>query len=130
MRFDVKSEVDVAYTLAPGAYNANIDGEAVDLKGYNAAAVAIIAGTVTDGQHTFVVEESDDGINFAPVNAQFLDGIFEIVDSNNDQSVQIVGYHGMKRYIRVSVSVTGATTGGNYAVIVLKGSPRHRGVAV
>lgn len=130
MRFDVKSEVDLEYSLAPAVYNADTNGAAVDLKGYNAAAVAIIAGTVTDGQHTFVIEDSDDGVNFSAVNAQFLDGVINVVDATNDQSVQMVGYYGMKRYIRVVVSITGAITGGAYTAVVLKGSPRHKGVAV
>jgi hypothetical protein len=110
----------VAQTLVPAARTASETGTGVDLAGYHAASIYIVAGTIADGTHTPVVQESDDNVTFTDVAAEDLQGTLANIASN---TVQEIGYIGSKRYIRVNVNVTGATTGGVYAAFVVRGRP-------
>ncbi len=116
----LSSRISVAQTLVPAVRTASATGAGVDLAGYHAAAVYIVAGTVTDGTHTPVVQESDDNVTFTNVAAEDLQGSLANIASN---TVQEIGYIGNKRYIRVNVTVSGATTGGVYGAFVVRGRP-------
>lgn len=120
MQFDIKSNIDVAESLAPAAYTGNATGSSVDLQGFHAAAFLIVAGAITDGTHTVSAEESDDGTTWTAVDAADLDGSFVALTTG---AVQKVGYKGAKRYVRAKTTVTGATTGGVYTVSVLRARP-------
>lgn len=114
----LSSRISVATTLAPAVRTAAATGVAVDLAGYHAAAIEALVGTITDGTHTLTVQESDDGTTWADVATADLQGSFTALASG---TVQEVGYIGGKRYIRVNAAVTGATSGGAYAVAVVRG---------
>lgn len=114
----LSSRISAAQSLTPAARTASATGTGVDLAGYHAVAIYIVAGTITDGTHTPVVQESDDNITFTNVAAEDLQGTLANIASN---TVQEIGYIGSKRYIRVNVNVTGATTGGVYAAFVVRG---------
>lgn len=112
-------------TLVPATRTANSTGTGVDLAGYHAAAIYVVAGTITDGTHTPVVQESDDNSIFADVAAEDLQG--SLVDITSD-SVQEIGYIGNKRYIRVNVAASGTTNGGTYGAFVVRGRSSSRPV--
>lgn len=95
----------------------------MDLRGYESATVLIESGTITDGTHTPKLQESDDNTTYTDVAAGDLIGSFSNIANN---SIQEVGYKGTKRYIRVAVTVTGATTGGVYGATVVRGHPRSK----
>lgn len=116
----LSSRISVAQSLTPAARTANADGTGVDLAGYHAASVYVVAGTITNGTHTPAVQESDDNVTFAAVAAGDLQGSLANIASND---VQEIGYIGSKRYIRVAVTVAGATTGGVYGAFVVRGRP-------
>lgn len=118
---DLKNNISVATTIAPAAYTANTTGGTVDLLGYEAVAIEAIVGTITDGTHSLTVEHSDDGTTWVAVPAGELQGSFVNLTSNTNQEV---GYIGFKRYIRVNTTVSGATSGGVYAVTVVRGYPK------
>lgn len=120
---DMKTEFDVVQSVVPtGNRNASVNGASVDLANYDAATAVITAETITDGTHTPTIEESDaSGSGFTTVAAADLIGSLVAITAN---SVQRVGYRGKKRYIRVVVTVAGATTGGKYAGVVVRGMPR------
>ncbi|MBC7193872.1 hypothetical protein [Marinobacter sp.] len=122
---DLYNNLSVATTLAPAARTANANGSAVDLQGYEGALIQAIVGTITDGTHSLTVEESADGATWTAVAAADLQGSFANLVSNTNQKV---GYLGTKRYIRVNAAVTGATSGGVYAVVVLRGNSRKHPV--
>lgn len=123
---DLKSNVDVAVSLAPAARSASANGAAVDLQGFDAAIATAHFGNWTDGSHTPSLEESDDGSSFTAVAADDLQGAFAAVTSAaGNSSVQRVGYLGRKRYVRAVMTVSGATTGAVAAVAVVRGVP-HR----
>jgi len=118
---DLYNNLNVVATLAPAARTAAGTGTAVDLQGYEGALIQAVVGTITDGTHTLTVEESADGTTWTAVAAANLQGSFANLASNVNQKV---GYLGTKRYIRVNATVSGATTGGVYAVAVVRGNPR------
>lgn len=121
----LSSRISVVQSLVPAARTANATGTGVDLAGYHTAAIYVVAGTITDGTHTPVVQESNDNVTFTDVAADKLQGALVAITSN---SVQEVGYIGSKRYIRVNATVTGATTGGVYAAFVVRGRASSRPV--
>jgi len=126
---DMYHNISPAISLAPAARTANEAGAAVDLAGFYGALVVIETGTITDGTHTFVVEESADGTNWAPVDDKELLGTEPVVEADDSNKAFRIGYLGDKRYIRVAVSVSGASNGGVYSAVVLRGFPRHAPVA-
>jgi hypothetical protein len=118
---DLKNNISVVTTLTPSAKTASVTGDTADLHFYEAVAIEAIVGTITDGTHSLTIEESTDGVTFSTVSADFLQGSFSNLASN---SVQEIGYLGDKRYIRVNATVTGATSGGTYTVVVVRSRSR------
>jgi hypothetical protein len=114
----------------------------VDLAPYNAATVYIVAGTWTDGTHTFQIQESSDNSTFTAVNSTDLVAWsatsatnFYPAKQGNAQPTAIssaatavnqrIGYIGGMRYLRVVTTVTGSpVTGAAYDVFIITGEPR------
>ncbi|MFZ5762840.1 MAG: hypothetical protein ACOY8P_07950 [Thermodesulfobacteriota bacterium] len=118
---DLKSNIKPEVTIAPaGNRNASVNGTGIDLQGFHSAAVTFAPATITDGTHTPKLQESDDNSTFTDVAAADQLGTLAALASD---TVQTVGYKGGKRYIRGVVTVAGATTGGIYAAMVIKGHP-------
>lgn len=123
---DIKQTQDVQNSLAPAARTASDNGTGIDLANFASATVAFVVGTITDGTHTPSVEESDDNSTFTAVAAADLIGTLAALASNTNQRV---GYRGSKRYIRAVSTVAGATTGGVYAAVVIRGDGRKQPTA-
>ncbi|PWV66006.1 hypothetical protein [Plasticicumulans acidivorans] len=117
---DQSQNLSVAASLVPAARTATANGTGIDLQGFRAATVIVSAGTITDGTHTPKVQESDDNSAWTDVDAADLTGLLVAIIS---ASVQEVGYRGLKRYLRVVSTVSGATTGGVYSASVIRGQP-------
>ncbi|MEW2635942.1 hypothetical protein AB0903_30970 [Streptomyces sp. NPDC048389] len=119
----------VQRTLAPAARTATANGTTVDRAAdgarYQDALVVIDVGVVTDGTHTFAVEESADGSDWAAAADADLQGAEPAVTSSNDDTVYEIGYTGAARYLRVAVTVAGATTGGIYSAAVVLSNARR-----
>ena len=123
---DIKQIEDVQNSLTPVARTATTNGSGVDLSGFHSATVAFVVGTITDGTHTPSVQESDDNSAFTAVAAADLIGTLAALASSTNQRV---GYRGIKRYLRAVTTVSGATTGGVYAGVVIRGDARKAPVA-
>jgi hypothetical protein len=123
---DIKQNQDVQNSLAPAARTATANGSGVDLANFASATVAFSVGTITDGTHTPKVQESDDNSTFTDVGAADLIGTLAALASNVNQRV---GYRGTKRYVRAVTTIAGATTGGVYAGVVIRGDARKQPVA-
>jgi hypothetical protein len=121
MKQDLKNNFNYAQSVTPAARIASVNGTGVDLSNYNSNAVVLLPGTITDGSHTPKLQESDDNATFTDVAASDQIGSFALLTSNTTQKV---GYIGTKRYIRVVVTVAGATTGGVYGALVVLGDAR------
>lgn len=123
----LSKNVTVSPSLNPAArVNGTTNGTGVDLRGYDSAMLCVAFGAYTDGTHTPSVQHSVDNSTFTTVSASDLEGAFAAVSSAAGQNaVQSVGYIGSNRYVRVVMTVTGATTGALSAAFVAAGSP-HR----
>ncbi|MDX1489403.1 MAG: hypothetical protein R3268_14430 [Acidiferrobacterales bacterium] len=123
---DLKSNLLAAQSLAPAAVTASANGTGVDLRGFDSAQVIIDAGAWTDGTHTFEVQESDDDATYTAVADTELDGTEPVIDgAADDDQVYTIGYKGGSRYLRVAVTVSGATSGAVYGAMIQRGHP-HR----
>lgn len=118
---DLYSNLSAATTLAPAARTANATGTTVDLQNFDGALIQALVGTITDGTHSLTVQESADGTTFTDVDAADMQGSFAALASGTNQKV---GYLGSKRYVRVNAGVSGATSGGVYGVLVVRGAAR------
>ncbi|MEU6010932.1 hypothetical protein [Streptomyces sp. NPDC047453] len=125
---DAYSNTAARVALAASVRSASTNGTSVDRAGggalYQDALILVHAGTITDGTHTIDVQESDNDSTWTPVAASQLQGSKPALVAADSGKVLAIGYKGTRRFLRVSVSVTGVTTGGTYGVIVLLGSPR------
>lgn len=120
---DARGDQVVSTSLGPAARTASANGTGVDLANVGSATVHFIVGTITDGTHTPKVQESDDNSSFSDVAAADQVGTLAALASNTNQKV---GYIGSKRYIRAVSTVSGATTGGVYAAVVVTGDVRKQ----
>ncbi|WP_330349577.1 hypothetical protein [Streptomyces sp. NBC_00582] len=126
---DAYNNLLVKNSLTPAARTASANGTTVDRAEdssmFEDALVVIPVGTVTDGTHTFEVQDSDDGTSWAAVADTYLQGTEPAVTSSTDETVYELGYKGLKRYLRVITTVTGSpSTGGLYAAQVVLSNPR------
>lgn len=121
---DLYNNVSVAQTLAPAARTASANGAGVDLAGYGSAVVVVETGTITDGTHTIEMQESDDNSTFTAVADTNLQGTEPTIGAADNNKVYKIGYLGNKRYLRVAVTVAGATSGGVYGAHVVRGAAR------
>lgn len=116
-------------SVAPALINATATGSAVDTKGYEGVTVVIDAGVRTDGTHTPKLQETIEdpaspgnplASGWADVAAADLLGSFAAITSN---TLQWVGYRGVKRFVRVVVTVVAGATGATYGAVVVVGLP-------
>lgn len=124
---DMVSNTSVTPTLLPAArVTGTATGLAVDLRGYDAAMISVAFGAYTDGTHTPALHHSADGTAYTVVAASDLQGSFTAVNSvAGGGTVQSVGYIGPARYVRIVMTVSGATSGALSAASVVCGRPRH-----
>lgn len=126
-RLDIRNAVAVDQTIAPGNHTGgNSTGSGVDLANANAAAVLFSIGTVTDAAFTFAIEHAEDDGSGSPdtweaVDTDDLEG--DIPDLSAANTEVTVGYHGIRRHLRV-VATDGGTGDANFGVSVL--THRHR----
>lgn len=89
--------------------------------GFTSALLVVLAGTITDGTHTVIVQDSDDGSAWGAAATGDVQGPAATLTSANSNTVAELGYTGGKRYVRASVTTTGATTGGTLGAVVVLG---------
>lgn len=123
----------VRHTIAPATRtNGTHDGAAVDRAasgGAEEALVAVLAGTITDGSHAVAVEDSDNGTSgWAVVPAGQIQGTVPTVLAADDDRVFEFGVSASRRFLRVAITTTGATTGGVIGAVIVLGDLRHNPV--
>lgn len=133
MQYDMHHNVKDVLALAPQniAGDGTVNGPVIDLNNFDSAELEALAGAITDGTHTVVLEE-DDNVGFAsPTAVAALDilGSLPVFTSAEANTSKRFGYRGHQRYIRVSITSTGVTTGGFFAGGGMLGHPRHAPVA-
>lgn len=128
---DLHNKCLVANALAAATLTTGTtSGIIVDTASFEALEFVLQSGTITDGAFAVTLEEGDDsGLSDAAdvVAAEMLgDASFAATD---DDSVKRVGYIGKKRYVRLKIVATGATTGGPFAAMGLLAFGAHQPVA-
>ena len=126
---DLANNVAAVQAVAPAVLAATNTSAAIDLQGFESAAVIINTGAIVSaGDFTAKLQESDtttDG-DFTDVVAANLVGSFPA--SLVADSVVKVGYVGSKRYLRTVITKNSGTSIAAGAVI-LKGNAHSRPVA-
>ena len=109
--------------------NGTATGTAVDLHenldASRSALIVVFAGTMTDGSVAVTLEESADNSAWSTVAAPDLQGTAPTVASTDDDKVFELGYVGSKRYLRVKAVTSGATSGGTFGAVIVRGYPRR-----
>lgn len=117
-------------TVQTGATN----GIAVDTNVFNnnfrEVLFVITSGTLTDGSYAVTVEESDSsGSGYAAVDSGRVQGSLPTFAATDDAVVNSFGIRPTKRYVRLVVTATGATTGGVLSATAILGGGGNRPVA-
>lgn len=118
--------------------NGTVNGTTVDktdpsggVDGFTSVLFVISATTLTDGTHTVTVQDSDDGTTYATAAIADVFGTptsSVALTSANSNSITELGYDGFKRYCRVQLVVSGATTGGTLGAVAILGGETSRPV--
>lgn len=104
-----------------------VNGTAVDcgIYGNNFRDVlfTVISGTLADGTYAVTVEESDaSGSGYAAVDASRVLGTLPSFAATDDNVWLSFGVRPTKRYVRIVVTPTGATTGGPFTATAVLGN--------
>ena len=86
-------------------------GSSIDTKGFESLTLFVELGARTDGTFLPLVQDSDDDINFANVDDQFLIGTEAEAQINTANTIKTIGYVGKKRYVKLSIVSTADTSG-------------------
>lgn len=122
MTTDIKNHLSVVQSIAPAAYTATATGTGVDLAGFDAAAVQITVGAVANNAFSVEVQESDaSGSGYTAVATADLDGTEPA--TLTAATTTLIGYHGIKRYIR-AVATDTAAGDAVFGVSVIRGNGR------
>lgn len=135
MRGDLHNNVYPKALFPPIAAQTNADtarvSNIIDTAGYESLELVLVNGTNTDTNATFtvLVEDGDDSTlsDNAAVDDAYLLGT-EVLASftfANDGICRKIGYIGLKRYVRMTVTPSGNNSGDWFmAGVALLGSPR------
>jgi len=119
---DIMNGLDIKRAISPaaaGTDNTAMVSQVADLKGYDGAMLAINVGTNTDTNATFAVliEDSDNNSDFAAVDDAYLNGteaLAGFTSASDDNKLRKIGYSGIKRYLRATITPTGNDSGNIY----------------
>ncbi|MAW86507.1 MAG: hypothetical protein CMJ42_08270 [Phyllobacteriaceae bacterium] len=126
---DLANNIGAVQAITPAVLSATVTGSALDLQGYESAAVIINTGAIVSaGDFTAKLQESDTTTSgdFADVAAADLVGTLPAALEADSAYRQ--GYTGNKRYLRVVITKNGGTSIAAGAVLV-KGHPHEAPVA-
>lgn len=109
--------------------NGTVSGTTVDrmalAAGYQSMMFVIQTGVMTDGTATVVLQDSDDGSSWATAATADTQGTPPVIGLTNDNVIYELGYKGTKRYVRLTTTTAGSTTGGIFGAVVVLGTPRR-----
>jgi hypothetical protein len=127
---DIVHNIKAVNAVAPAVRSASVDGDAVDLLGFDSVALVVTTGAVTgSGAMTVKLQESDTTTagDFTDVDPDHLqgDGLADPLVTN---STTKIGYRGFKRYLRAVLTLNSGTSVTVGAVFIL-GNASERPVA-
>ncbi|QIA23100.1 hypothetical protein [Mesorhizobium sp. AA22] len=125
---DIANNIGAVQAVAPAVLTATNTSAAIDLLGFNSAAVFIETGAIVGaGNFTAKLQESDaSGSGFADVAAADLVGTLPAVLLASSVAKQ--GYIGNKRYLRTVITLNSGTSIAASAIVV-KGNAANKPVS-
>jgi hypothetical protein len=134
---DFYSHIEPVLTFGPVALTADATGATVDLLGFESAVIDLEVGIggitfTASNKVEFVAEHSDDGTNWTKLEDKHVQGVTGIVDGKIKSLVAAhaapaayrYGYHGGRRYLRVSPDFSGTHGAATpLACAIIKGRP-------
>lgn len=128
-QFKYQNAIDPAAIFAG---NTTKTGNTIDRQGFKALEFVIISGVLTDAVYTTTLEEGDQANMSDAATVADKDMIPNVGGTTqasfaltDDSVCKKVGYKGNKRYVRVKVVQSGATTGGYLCAIAVQGEPDY-----
>lgn len=122
---DIMNGLDLKRAISPQAArtdNTAIVSTVADLRGYDGAMLAINIGANTDTNATFAVliEDSDDNSTFTAVADEYLTGTEALASFqfDDDNELRKIGYTGIKRYLRATITPSGNDSGNIFVTAV------------
>ena len=111
--------------------NTAIVSEIIDMQGADAMLFVVLLGTLADAAFTttFLMEDGDDsGLSDAAAVAD--DQLYgteagAAFDQDDDDKVRVIGYHGFKRYVRLTVTPADNTGNLPIAIVAVKNT-KHK----
>jgi hypothetical protein len=124
---DQLREIAPSLALAPAARSgATNNGLGIDRQLGEALTFILAIGVVTDGTHTFKLQESSDNATFTDVAASDQLGVFTSATSGGGgTAVQAVAYIGSLRYVRIVQLIASGTTGAVTSAVAFLGYLRY-----
>lgn len=132
---DLLRNVEFQVAVAPAAArtdNTAIVSNIIDKIGFESVTFVIISGTNTDADVTFtpLVEDGDNSSlndNAAVADAQ-LHGTEALAafDFDDDDEIRVIGYHGIKRYVRLTITPENNDSGNIFIAVVAALSGAHQ----
>jgi hypothetical protein len=122
MNRDLVSNILAGESIRPQVATGAVNGEEVDLRGFDSLAVVVSVGAIVGaaGDATVTLEESDtSGSGFTAVAAGDIQGAEPVLVANTAYQF---GYIGTKRYVR-AVFALGGETSVAVAAMVIAGHP-------
>jgi len=134
---DLKNKIGFVHLLDPADISdTDTKSKLLDLAGFESAVIGFQIGAITgvDGSNylTPKLQESNTTVDgdFTDVAAADIEGAFSVINSTSlDQVIQVVGYKGTKRYVRLFLDYTGtAITAGIVGVFGVVSDARREPV--
>lgn len=120
-------EPKVALNIAAISTNAATNGAIIDTSGFESVEFIVQSATITDGTYTPSLTEGDasdltggNAVATADLIGTVAGATFAATDDN---VVKRIGYKGNKRYVRLTLTSAGVTTGGTLGAIAVLGHP-------
>ena len=127
---DLNSNIHGAVSLDPHGHDSSADGSSVDLRGHDSATTMIVVGDVTDEGNVVKVQHADaddagDPDTWEDVDDGDLSGGDNGVTVDNDAAQSVIerGYHGDRRFLRLTVDGSGNA---ELCGMVVRGHPHVR----
>ena len=140
---DIISHIGLVNVITPAVLAADNTPAALDLAGFDSAALLIHVGTggitfTSTNKIEFVLTHSEDGNTFTPVTADDVQGVavgaggivYALSAAHPDPTITKVGYIGNRRFLKLLADFSGTHgTGTPIAATLIKGNARLEPVA-
>ena len=122
---------NVVVAMAPVSADAAehvVTGNVIDLAGYNGCAFVLFFGLITAGGSVTWKLYADDAVGMGTevditTEALGLQGALTAWTDADDNTCKVVGYKGLKRYVRIKITTVAASAKA-YGAVCIRGYPR------